>query len=58
MTGNERNAAEALLAIPGGTVIYAPDDIHRVTLQFDKQEDAIVFFEIMCALTGARLVKR
>jgi hypothetical protein len=31
--------------VPAGTVIYEPDPIHRVTLQFATAEDAIVFYE-------------
>lgn len=58
MTVNQQNAAESLLAIPAGTPIYEPDAIHRVTLQFANQHDAIVFWEIMRALCGDRVEKR
>jgi hypothetical protein len=36
--------------IPAGTRIYAPDGIHRVTLQFANENDAIVFYEWVLSL--------
>ena len=34
-----------LLIIPEGTLLYEPDAIHRVTLQFPDEDSAIVFYE-------------
>lgn len=31
--------------IPAGTMIFEPDGIHQVTLQFKNADDAIVFYE-------------
>lgn len=44
------DGAKAVILIPPGTYLYEPDDIHRVTLQFPTQNDAIVFFEILRSL--------
>jgi hypothetical protein len=44
-----------LTIVPAGTRINAPDEKRRVTLQFEREDDAIIFFEAMlhiCGLTG------
>jgi hypothetical protein len=44
-----------MLIIPKGTVLYEPDPIHRVILQFPTQEDAIIFYQRLCAVEGKTL---
>jgi hypothetical protein len=38
-----------------GTLIYPPDDLHRVILQFEQADDAIVFFEFMRDVAAGRI---
>lgn len=40
--------------IPADTVVFEPDGIHQVTLQFKSENDAIVFYEGVAALAGRK----
>lgn len=42
--GNE-HGQKLMQIMPPGTVIYGPDPIHRVTLQFPDADSAVVFYE-------------
>jgi len=33
--------------LPEGTTIYAPDELHRVVIQFPSADDAVVFHEFL-----------
>lgn len=37
--------SETMLVIPEGTLLYEPDGIHRVTLQFPDEDSAIIYHE-------------
>ena len=43
--------------VPPGTVVYEPDAINRVTLQFATANDAIVFFEWLVSWGSATPVE-
>lgn len=59
--GTQAQAAQPMLAIPKGTVVFEPDGINRVSLMFPSQNDAIIFFEIVnavAALEGPEIKRR
>jgi hypothetical protein len=50
--------ADKITIIPAGTVIFEPDGINRVTLMFPTENDAIVFYEMVCEwLDGESLIR-
>jgi hypothetical protein len=57
LTGEQENAAHTLFTMPAGTMIYGPDAIHRVTLQFGNQQDAENFLNILCLCLRASVVR-
>jgi hypothetical protein len=50
--GTQAQAAQPMVAIPKGTVVFEPDDINRVSLMFPSQNDAIMFFELVNAVAA------
>jgi hypothetical protein len=58
-TVNEEEMADNITLIPEGTVIFPPDGINRVMLMFPNENDAIVFYEMLCEwLNGESLICR
>lgn len=44
--------------LPSKILVYEPDDINRVILQFPTQNDAIIFFEFLRELTNTIVATR
>jgi hypothetical protein len=54
----ERLQMGEMEVIPKGTLLYAPDEIHRVTLQFPSENDAIIFYEWVKSVTGGKRIEK
>ena len=42
---NDNSPNRTMVLLPAGTTIFAPNDIHEVTVQFPDADSAIVFME-------------